>query len=186
MHKGRLVVVSNRLPVTIESDDNGQRLYPSNGGLVSALMPIVRESGGCWIGWPGCDYDGALLELLGDLEASQNSFIPVALSQVERDTYYRGFSNEIIWPLFHNLPSRCQFDPIYWNGYCSANEKFADAVACVSQIDDFVWVHDYHLMILAEALRRRGVPHRLAYFHHIPFPPPDIFETLPWRSSGHR
>jgi trehalose 6-phosphate synthase len=181
-NRRRLLVVSNRLPFTIESSETGKQLCPSNGGLVSALTPILSESRGCWIGWPGSEYDAGLLELLQDWESTQNySFIPVFLTAAERDCYYRGFSNQIIWPLFHSLPSRCQFDPLYWNGYCTANDKFAEAVARVSERDDFIWIHDYHLMLAAQALRRRGLSHRLAYFHHIPFPSCDIFETLPWR-----
>jgi trehalose 6-phosphate synthase len=160
----------------------GTQLRPSNGGLVSALVPILSESRGCWVGWTGSEDDAGLRGLLREWESSQNySFIPVFLTPAERDTYYRGFSNQIIWPLFHSLPSRCRFDPEYWDGYCTTNGKFADAVAGVSQPDDFVWIHDYHLMLAGQALRDRGLRHRLAYFHHIPFPSPDIFETLPWR-----
>src|SRR5262245_36776279 len=178
----KLLVVSNRLPITLETNGNGRRLRRSGGGLVSALAPILEETRGCWIGWTGSDCDDGVIELLRNWESSQkHSFIPVSLSAAEIDTHYRGFSNQIIWPLFHSLSSRCLFDSLYWEGYCAANEKFAEAVERVSTADDFIWVHDYHLMILGQALRRRGVRSRLAYFHHIPFPSPDIFETLPWR-----
>jgi alpha,alpha-trehalose-phosphate synthase [UDP-forming] len=174
--RGRLLVVSNRLPVTVDST--------SGGGLVTALMPIVRESRGSWIGWTGSDVEQMPADLFAKSELNQNSsFVPVFLTAEERASYYRGFSNEIIWPLFHSLPSRCQFDALYWNGYCKANEKFADATERIVRPNDFIWVHDYHLMLLAEALRKRGIRQRLAYFHHIPFPSPDIFETLPWREE---
>src|SRR3989304_4813084 len=115
--------------------------------------------------------------------AHNYSFAPVFLSSAEKQCFYQGCSNEIIWPLFHGLPSRCTFDSAYWRGYCKANGKFADAVVQVSHRNDFVWVHDYHLMMLAAGLRARGLTQRLAYFHHIPFPPPDIFEALPWRAE---
>ena len=156
--EGRLVVVSNRLPITIESTQAGHRPHPSGGGLVSALVPVLRKTGGCWVGWTGTDYHVALPQLLRDWRSGENySFEPVFLTASERARYYRGFSNEIIWPLFHSLPSRCQFDSAYWNDYCAVNEKFAEAVARVSQRGDFIWVHDYHLMMLAHALRTRGM-----------------------------
>lgn len=178
---GRLVVVSNRLPITMESTENGKRLQTSYGGLASALIPILRASSGCWIGWTGTEYDGGLPELLRNWATDQHySFVPVFLTAAER-TRYQGFSNEIIWPLFHGLPSRCQFDSSRWHVYCRVNAKFADAVECASDARDFIWVHDYHLMMLADALRTRGLQHRLAYFHEISFPSPDIFEMLPWR-----
>lgn len=180
----RLIVVSNRLPVTVRSTGFDFRLEPSGGGLVSALTPVLRASGGCWVGWTGTDYDGTLAESVNQWSSLQNySLEPVFLTAEENASYYRGFSNEIIWPLFHGLPSRCQFGSTYWKGYCRVNGKFADAVERVAGNGDFIWVHDYHLMMLAEDLRARGAGQRLAYFHHIPFPPPDTFETLPWRSD---
>ncbi len=181
---GRLVVVSNRLPIVIETTETGKRVQPSCGGVVRALAPILRESGGCWVGWTGTDYDESLPELFRGWRVDQQySFEPVFLTAAERSHYYRGFSNEIIWPLFHDLPSRCRFNPAHWNVYCKVNGKFADAVERVAERGDVIWVHDYHLMLLAAALRARGLRHRLAYFHHIPFPSPDIFEMLPWRAE---
>ena len=176
-----LVIVSNRLPITISSGEK-HRICPSSGGLVNALMPILRENRGFWVGWTGVEYDEASGSALNDWQSSQTScFVPVFLTAKEADCYYRGFSNEIIWPLFHSLTSRRQFESTYWHYYLTANEKFADALLRVVQQHHFVWVHDYHLMMLAEVLRRRGLRQRLAYFHHVPFPSPDIFETLPWR-----
>lgn len=181
-NKGRLIVVSNRLPITVELECDTLKPQPSCGGLVSALAPIMRESGGCWVGWTGTAYDAALAESVKGWCVAQSPFLePVFLTTAEIACYYRGFANEIIWPLFHGLPSRCQFGSNYWNAYCQVNEKFARAVDRVSRDGDLVWVQDYHLMMLADALRTSGFLHRLAYFHHIPFPPVDVFETLPWR-----
>lgn len=182
MSRERLIVVSNRLPITVKESQTGFRIQPSGGGLVSALAPILNESGGCWVGWTGTDYHESLAESVKNWPTAQNcSFEPVFLTSAEKERFYHGCSNEIIWPLFHSLPSRCQFGSAYWNSYCKVNDKFAEAVERVSQPDDFIWVHDYHLMMVAQALRSRGVRNPLAYFHHIPFPPLDIFETLPWR-----
>ena len=111
------------------------------------------------------------------------SLAPVFLTPPERSSYYDGFSNEIIWPLFHGSPSRCRFNSSYWTGYCNVNKKFVEVVERVSSPNDFIWVHDYHLMMQAADIRARGMRQRIAYFHHIPFPSPDIFEALPWREN---
>jgi alpha,alpha-trehalose-phosphate synthase [UDP-forming] len=179
----RLIVVSNRLPVTLEPVQNGFKLQPSCGGLVSALGPVLRDNAACWVGWTGTDYAPGISEFVAQNWHDSYSLVPVFLSAEEKACFYHGCSNEIIWPLFHDLQSRCTFDPAYWEAYVEVNEKFADAVEQVASKDDFVWVHDYHLMMLAAALRERELRMQLAYFHHIPFPPPDIFEKLPWRTE---
>jgi trehalose 6-phosphate synthase len=106
---------------------------------------------------------------------------PVNLTQEEEDKYYYGFANEILWPLFHDLLQRCNFDPEYWSAYCRVNDKFAQVIKDHLTGDDFVWVHDYHLMLVAQSLRRLGVRSRTAFFLHTPFPPLDVFIKLPWR-----
>ncbi len=179
----RLVVVSNRLPVTFEPTEGEFRVQSSSGGLVSALRPLLHQSDTYWIGWTGTEYAPEIAERLDGKQIGSCSLVPVFLTPTEKACFYHGCSNEIIWPLFHGLESRCNFDPEYWDVYREVTEKFADAVEQTARRDDFVWVHDYHLMLLAEALRARESPLRLAYFHHIPFPPPDIFEKLPWRNE---
>ena len=181
-HWRNLIVVSNRLPITVESRNDELQLNPSDGGLVTALAPVLRERGGCWVGSLGANKNDAVLELARNWSSWQGYALePVFLTSAEQSSYYDGFSNEIIWPLFHGLPSRCKFECKYWHGYGKANEKFASAVERVWNRQDFIWVHDYHLMLVGGALRARGWRGQLGYFHHIPFPPPDIFETLPWR-----
>lgn len=181
MKRGQLIVVANRLPVTVEREGGELRVRRSSGGLVSALWPIFQESGGYWVGWPGWGHDQDLATALHDENTPHCKFHPVLLDEAEQEGFYGGWSNEIIWPLFHDLQSKCRFDASYWEAHCNANEKFADAVAAIAERGSFIWVHDYHLMMLAEALRERGILSKLAYFHHIPFPPADIFEKLPWR-----
>lgn len=180
---GRLVVVSNRLPITISEDDGELHVLPSCGGLVSALLPAFKASGGCWVGWPGTAYDPEIARVLRSECAPEYSLEPVFFDRNEEQCFYHGCSNEILWPLFHDLQTRCNFDPDYWTMYREANEKFAETVQRVAGRDDFIWVHDYHLMLLAEALRERGNRATVAYFHHVPFPAPDIFEKLPWRGE---
>src|SRR5579883_2848558 len=127
-------------------NNDGVRLQPSCGGLVSALLPILRDNGGCWVGSAGGGENSRVEEALKQWSADLSySFKAVFFTPAEQASFYQGYSNEIIWPLFHSLPSRCKFKSAYWAGYCSANEKFADAVQQVRRNADFIWVHDYHL-----------------------------------------
>ncbi len=185
-HSRRLVVVSNRLPFTFARDAGGAwQALPGGGGLVTALLPVLRNRGGTWIGWPGATGDKEELEsaLRGAGTSAGYSFGAVDLLPDEVHDFYLGFSNEIIWPLFHDLQSLCNFDPAYWRTYCRVNRKFAEVIAAQSRTGDFVWIHDYHLMNVAAALRELGVGGRLGFFLHIPFPSPDLFLKLPWRAE---
>lgn len=179
----RLIFVSNRLPLTITEGPGGPELKPSSGGLVTALRPLLHERKGFWVGWTGTDCSSEFTDLLARTTYEDGRLIPVLLSEEERKHFYCGFSNEIVWPLFHDLQSRCNFDPAYWKAYVSVNQRFAEAVARVATDDAIVWVHDYHLMMLGSMLRKLGVSSKLAFFQHIPFPPADIFEKLPWRNE---
>lgn len=182
--KQRIVVVSNRLPVTIEQNAGGLRVELSSGGLVTALHPLINDSAGVWIGWTGTDASPEIENILQD-HSRQSSFAlkPIFMTLEERSKFYCGFSNEVLWPLFHDLQSRCNFDPTYWDTHLAVNRRFAERAAAEAEPDDLIWVHDYHLMSVAASLRDLGVNERLAYFHHIPFPSPDIFQKLPWREE---
>ncbi len=182
----RLVVVSNRLPFAFRRDADGKwRAEPGGGGLVTALLPVLRNRGGVWIGWPGASGNREeLAEALGESgESAGYSFGAVDLTPEEVDRFYLGFSNEIIWPLFHDLQSLCNFDPEYWRTYCEVNRKYAEVIRAQSRPGDFIWIHDYHLMNTATELRKLGVASRIGFFLHIPFPPPDLYMKLPWRES---
>ena len=180
-----LVVLSNRLPFTLALDDNGSwRVEPGSGGLVSALRPVLQDRGGTWIGWPGVTREE--LSNAGAVFAATRrhygyDLVPVEISSTERDDFYYGFSNEVIWPLFHDLPSLCRFRPRYWTAYDAVNRRFAEVTCAHMAPDDFVWIHDYQLLTTARELRKMGVRSRLGFFLHIPFPPLEIFLKLPWR-----
>lgn len=180
----RTLVVSNRLPLVIESTPTGLVAQPGSGGLVSAMEPVLRRRQGVWVGWPGpvaCD-DPAVGDLLTEFGRQRGfQFSPVFLTKQEEEGFYHGFCNEIIWPLFHDLQSRCNFVPDYWTACQSVTRKYADVVEATTDSGDFIWVQDYHLMCLGRILRERGLRNRLGFFLHIPFPPPDIFCKLPWR-----
>ena len=189
METTRLTVVSNRLAIVVARDEDGTwTVKPGSGGLVTALGPVLRDRGGQWIGWLGSNLQGkldesALKELLdrGSRETGY-SLKPVELNEEEIQKYYYGFSNEILWPLFHDLSTRCNFDPAYWKVYEQVNGKFAQVVAAhTSEDEDYVWVHDYQLILVASHLKKMGCRRRTGFFLHIPFPPLDGFIRMPWR-----
>jgi len=181
----RLIIVSNRLPIVLSRKKDGAwQIEPGSGGLVTALAPVLRNRGGIWIGWPGAFVDDPeeMETLLGRATKDAGYRLkPVELDEADIDQYYRGFSNEVLWPLFHDLQSRCRFDPAYWQAYLRANDKFARVIAENAGKDDFIWVHDYHLMGVARSLRKRKVEARCGFFLHTPFPPMDVYLKLPWR-----
>jgi trehalose 6-phosphate synthase len=196
----RLVIVSNRLPVALErpKEQEEWQLKPSSGGLVSALAPMLSRRGGLWIGWPGrtVPADGGWERPLAEHARDQGyDLLPVPLTEEELDGFYRGFSNGILWPLFHDMVSRCDFDPSFWYAYLSANQKFARAAAEHTTAEDFIWVHDYQLIHTGQMIREldeggpggegggAGEGRRIGFFLHIPFPPLDVFLRLPWRGK---
>jgi trehalose 6-phosphate synthase/phosphatase len=182
--EGRLINVSNRLPVEVKFRAGRPRLNPSAGGLASALDSIWRYQHGLWIGWAGAvDPETASAVLQKAARGKAYGLKAVALTQLEFSKFYSGFANEIIWPLFHDMPSRCNFDPEYWEFYQRVNRKFAQVTAENVTAKDLIWAHDYHLMLMGRYLREAGCPARVGFFLHIPFPAPDIFEKLPWRKS---
>lgn len=182
----RLVVVSNRLPVMIENRDGAWTVRAGAGGLVTALAPLLNRVGGVWIGWPGAGgADESQVAQLLDQHSHDVGYDlkPVPMSQVQVEGFYQGYCNEIIWPLFHDLPSRCNFVPDYWQNYLAVEQTFADVVVRDLKPNDFIWVQDYHLLGLGRRLRERGVTNRIGFFLHVPFPPPEIFRRLPWRTE---
>ena len=183
--RSRVIIVSNRLPIVLSKDENGQwTVEPGSGGLVTAMAPVLRNRGGLWIGWPGnASEDGVDMELLLEKAAGESGYSlkPVALTRREVQEYYMGFSNEVLWPLFHDFVPYCNFKPVYWKTYESVNKKFATVVQKNSSGRDFIWIHDYHLIGVAQELKQMGNASKLGFFLHIPFPPPDIFLKLPWR-----
>jgi trehalose 6-phosphate synthase/phosphatase len=177
----RLIVASNRLPVVVKRGADGNwTLVPGMGGLVTALGPVLQGRGGIWVGWPG-SVEPEAVKVLEESRETGYTLRPVLLTEQEVHDYYQGFSNEVLWPLFHDLSTRCNFDPKYWPVYEQVNRKFAEAIADVTAEQDFIWVQDYHLLFCAAMLREMGLRNRIGYFLHIPFPPLDLFLKLPWR-----
>ena len=182
MQAQRLVIVSNRLPIAVETTPAGRRVVPGSGGLVTALGPVLGDRGGKWIGWLGASGVEETRSALAEASDSLGYELePVELTAEEIAGFYEGFANEVLWPLFHDFIPLCVFDPSYWPVYQKANRKFAEATAAVIEPGDYVWIHDYHLMRVAAELRQMGVSHELGFFLHIPFPSLDMFSKMPWR-----
>ncbi len=181
---GRLIVVSNRLPVTLVREGEDWTVKAGAGGLVTALAPVLRDRGGLWVGSSGQMGEGdPSAPFAAFSKEAGYDLLPIELTEAEHRNYYEGFSNEIIWPLFHDFQSRCNFMPDYWLSYLDVNRKFARTVAENSRPDDYVWIHDYHLMHVAHNLKELHAVRRCGFFLHIPFPAPDIFLKLPWRKQ---
>lgn len=185
--KPRTVIVSNRLPIVLNRSECGDwEAKPAAGGLVAAIRPLLRARGGLWVGWPGAAdvADAELADVCEHLAASDNLRMrAVTLSSEEIDGFYHGFSNEVIWPLFHDMPRICSFNSDYWRAYRRVNRKFAKVLASGVTPDDFIWVHDYHLMLLGQELSRLQIQSQRGFFLHTPFPPLDLFLKLPWRQQ---
>jgi trehalose 6-phosphate synthase/phosphatase len=173
----RLLVVTNRLPFAFQRVEGGLERRHSAGGLVSALDPVLRKRGGTWLGWPGIDLrkDERLSE-----RGDPYRIAGVSLTDRELARYYDGLPNRALWPLFHSFPGRTSFDRSDWSTYRKINRRFADAALREYIENDLVWIHDYHLTLTPQYLRRYLSRAPIAFFLHIPFPPFDIFRLLPW------
>ena len=173
------VVVSNRLPVDRVIDGDGSQSWTrSPGGLVTALEPVMRDADGAWVGWAG----QADLEI-APFENDGIQIIPVALSEHDIANFYEGFSNDTLWPLYHDVIAPPGYHREWWESYVSVNQRFADAAASVSAPDASVWVQDYQLQLVPKMLREARPDLTIGFFNHIPFPPYGIFSQLPWRTQ---
>ena len=178
---GRLVVVSNRLPVGLRRTDEGWDVQRSAGGLATAMGPLLKQTGGIWIGWAGdsSDVGDARRREILDRWAREDGFHTVEMSADLVRGFYEGFSNEAVWPLFHHFPFVFKFDPDHWQAYQAANRLFCNAVLEQLRPGDLVWVHDYQLMLLPRMLRDAVPDVRVGFFLHIPFPSSNVFRLLP-------
>ena len=180
----RLVIVSNRLPVSVAKKDGNIKITPSVGGLATGLSSFHRGSDGLWVGWPGIN-PGNSEEKQAIEETLQNDFncLPVYLSSSDLKKYYYGFSNRTLWPLFHYFTSYAIYDRSDWRVYKKVNQMFCQRLLEVLRPDDMVWVHDYHLLLLPDMLREKMPEITIGFFLHIPFPSMEIFRYLPWREE---
>jgi trehalose 6-phosphate synthase/phosphatase len=179
----RLLIVSNRLPVTIQEKKGEFHIEPSVGGLATGLRSWYKSSPSIWIGWAGIGRKKITREkdIMARLEAENCH--PVPLSQPDVEAYYYGLCNRTIWPLFHYFPLYVEYSESYWQAYERVNAAFANVVAGIAKPNDIIWIHDYHLMLLPRLLRERVPKATVGFFLHIPFPSFEIFRLLPWRQQ---
>ena len=203
--EGRLLLVSNRLPITIKrGKDTKYETSMSSGGLVSGLSGLKKTTTFQWYGWPGLEVpENDIKKLKNQLKREYNA-VPVLLDDRLADKHYNGFSSKsysviiffeyeliitdmILWPLLHYHSGEIDFNETSWKAYIEVNRLFAKTVAADVQDNDLVWVHDYHLMLLPTMLRREiGTSKKnvkIGFFLHTPFPSSEIFRTLPVRNE---
>jgi trehalose 6-phosphate synthase len=171
------VVVANRMPVDLEKlPDGSQRWKRSPGGLVTALEPMLRSRDGAWVGWVGLP-DAEVEPLVED----GLQLYPVPLSAKDVEDYYEGFSNGTLWPLYHDVVAPPAFHRHWWQAYLRVNKRFAETTAKVAAQGATVWIQDYQLQLMPALLRALRPDLRIGFFLHIPFPPVELFQQLPWR-----
>jgi trehalose 6-phosphate synthase len=168
----RLVVVSNR--VSVPNRDGAKRA----GGLEVALRPALERNGGIWFGWSGKAVPRSDVQM--DTICHKNiTYVVTDLSDEDHREYYNGFANRVLWPILHFRLDLAEFARRDLGGYMRVNDHFATELEKIIEPDDLIWVHDYHLIPIADALRRRGHANRIGFFLHVPMPPPEVLTSLP-------
>jgi trehalose 6-phosphate synthase len=169
----RIVVVSNR--VAVPSAEGGARA----GGLEVALRSHLKRNRGLWFGWSGRVAGKKADVAIHEVESGGVTYITTDLTRADYQEYYNGFANSMLWPILHYRLDLAEYSSTDLTGYMRVNELFAEQLHKVLRPDDVIWVHDYHLMPLAKALRERGRENRIGFFLHVPFPPPELVTALP-------
>ncbi len=166
----RLVVVSNRVAPIQEGEATA-------GGLAAGVMDALKQKGGLWFGWSGDVKE--VSEPKPERTVGPITLFTIDLSRKDYDQYYRGFANDTLWPVLHYQIGLGHFEWPEFEGYRRVNDLFAAALTPLVRPDDLIWVHDYHLLCLADALRAQGLTNRIGLFLHTPFPAPGVFMTIP-------
>lgn len=181
----RLLIVSNRLPVTVRHEHSQISIIPSAGGLATAMKGPHRDSDALWVGWPG-DL-GRISEeqhRVIEKEFENQRLVPVYLSSNQVKRFYEGFSNGVLWPLYHYDTEKVQRDAwANWNTFVEVNRLYAETAAASASPGDLVWIHDYQLSLMPAMLRRLRPDVTIGFFLHIPFPSSEVFRILPWRNE---
>lgn len=181
---GRLIIVSNRLPFKIERKNNRYELRQSSGGLVSALKSIPRDKSIIWIG--AADFKEEVWQEFGKTAVNADyTVLPVFIDKKTEKHYYNGFSNSLIWPLFHYFPSFAEYEQESFKAYTHVNKLFTDLIKSIAEENDLIWIQDYHLMLVPGMLKEASPSLDSSFFLHIPFPSYEIVKLIPeeWRNK---
>ena len=174
-----LVIAANRLPVDrVVAPDGSSQWHRSPGGLVTAMDSVMRGRDGAWVGWAGEPGEAP-----APFAEAGMWLHPVPLDAQELETYYEGFSNDTLWPIYHDVIVPAHFHREWWQDYERVNQRFAEAVCEVAAPGAKVWIHDYQLQLVPALVRALRPDVRIGWFNHIPFPPVELFAQLPWRQQ---
>jgi len=178
-----LIIVSNRLPISVIKLNNKLAFYPSIGGLATGLAGYAKNKKNKWIGWPGIASDKLTEQEKNTITKKllEHNCYPVFLTQKQLDGFYNGYSNSILWPLFHSIPITSNAKrkmKSYWGMYKSVNAIYAEAVINLCDHGSNIWVNDYQLLLLPALLRKKHLNDKIGFFLHIPFPNPKLFTSL--------
>jgi len=178
-----LIIVSNRLPISVKKTENGLEFYPSIGGLATGLAGYTKDKNSKWIGWPGIASDQLNDEEKIEItqKMREHNCYPVFLTQKQLDGFYNGYSNSILWPLFHGIaiaPSAIKNQKTYWDMYKEVNAVYANHVLKLCEEGSNIWINDYQLILLPALLRQQHLTDKIGFFLHIPFPESKKFVGL--------
>jgi trehalose 6-phosphate synthase len=166
----RVVCVSNRISLPRKS--------AAPGGLAVGILSVLKRTGGLWFGWGGETVENEPGD--PDIHIRDGvTYATVDLRQREFDQYYNGYSNEVLWPLFHYFLKGMRYKSEERDAYENVNRTFATKLLPLLEPRDVIWVHDYHLIPLARLLREAGVKRPIGFFLHIPFPNIEMLRVLP-------
>ena len=178
----RIIFVSNRLPVSAIKSKSGVSIKPSVGGLATGMKSIYKEMDSVWIGWPGINCKTLPREDREHVKTrlKEERCVPIKIGKTDMELYYNGFSNKTLWPIFHYFPQYAVYSHQFWKAYKKVNALFAEKLADILRDDDYVWIHDYHLLLLPKMIKDRFPGTTIGFFNHIPFPSYELFRLIPW------
>lgn len=179
----KLIIVSNRLPLTVTRKNSKYKITPSAGGLTTGLNSLETQMEKHWVGWPGMPFNNEIERLKIDYQFTKYNFHPVYLTPEQVEDYYEGYSNSVLWPLSHYFFSNVEHKDKYWEAYKKVNELFCQKTLEIIEPNDIVWIQDYQLMLLPSMIRKVIPNVCIGYFHHIPFPSYELFRCLPERKE---
>lgn len=183
---GKLIIISNRLPVNVIKNGENIEYRKSIGGLATGLKSYHEQADSIWVGWPGIPDEEIDLKEKEAIEKELKETyqcLPVYLNNEDVAKYYHGFCNNTIWPLFHYFTSKTDYDVSAWEAYKRVNRKFFETIEAIIGEDDIFWIHDYHLMLLPQMIKDKYPHTQVGFFLHIPWPSFEIFRLLIWREE---